>query len=71
MKVPAGQQYATDIGPIDILAIEAKTKAFVVIELKKGRPSDRVIGGNTPLHGLGQEEPVCEPTDSQGTGYLS
>lgn len=39
-----GQQYATDIGPIDILAIEAKTNAFVVIELKKGRPSDQVIG---------------------------
>lgn len=39
-----GQQYATDIGPIDILAVEAKTKAFVVIELKKGRSSDRVVG---------------------------
>lgn len=39
-----GQQYATDIGPIDILAVEAKTKALVVIELKKGRPSDRVVG---------------------------
>ncbi len=39
-----GQQYTTDIGPIDILAIEEKAKAFVVIELKKGRPSDRVVG---------------------------
>lgn len=39
-----GQQYATDIGPIDILAIEEKAKTFVVIELKKGRPSDRVVG---------------------------
>ena len=39
-----GQQYATDIGPIDILAVEETTKAFVVIELKKGRPSDRVVG---------------------------
>lgn len=39
-----GQQYATEIGPIDILAIEAKTRAFVIIELKKGRPSDRVVG---------------------------
>ena len=39
-----GQQYATDIGPIDILAIEEKNNAFVVIELKKGRPSDRVVG---------------------------
>lgn len=39
-----GQQYATDIGSIDILAIEEKAKTFVVIELKKGRPSDRVVG---------------------------
>ena len=39
-----GQQYSTEIGPIDILAIEEKTKTFVVIELKKGRPSDRVVG---------------------------
>jgi len=39
-----GQQYGTDIGPIDILAFEPKSNSFVVIELKKGRPSDQVIG---------------------------
>lgn len=39
-----GQQYLTDIGPIDILAFEPKSNSFVVIELKKGRPSDQVIG---------------------------
>lgn len=39
-----GQQYPTDIGPIDILAVEPKSKAFVIIELKKGRPSDQVVG---------------------------
>jgi len=39
-----GQQYATDIGPIDILAVERRSNSFVVIELKKGRPSDQVIG---------------------------
>ncbi len=39
-----GQQYTTDIGPIDILAFEPKTNSFVVIELKKGRPSDQVVG---------------------------
>ena len=39
-----GQQYATDIGPIDILAFERKSNSFVVIELKKGRPSDQVVG---------------------------
>ena len=31
-----GQQYATDIGPIDILAVEAKSNSFVVIEAEEG-----------------------------------
>jgi restriction system protein len=39
-----GQQYATDIGPIDILAVEPGSGSFTVIELKKGRPSDQVVG---------------------------
>jgi restriction system protein len=39
-----GQQYATDIGPIDILAVERGLSSFIVIELKKGRPSDQVVG---------------------------
>ena len=39
-----GQQYATDIGSIDVLAVEERTRSFVVIELKKGRSSDRVVG---------------------------
>ena len=38
------QQYPTDIGTIDILAEELATNSFVVIELKKGRESDKVIG---------------------------
>lgn len=39
-----GQQYETDIGFIDVLAIEEDSNTFVVIELKKGRSSDRVVG---------------------------
>lgn len=39
-----GQQYTTDIGTIDILACEPSTNNLVVIELKKGRESDKVIG---------------------------
>lgn len=39
-----GQQYATDVGIIDILAQEPNTNSFVVIELKKGRESDKVVG---------------------------
>ncbi len=40
----SGQQYSTDIGSIDILATEPQSDTFVVIELKKGRPSDQVVG---------------------------
>lgn len=39
-----GQQFPTDVGVIDILAQEPNTNSFVVIELKKGRESDKVVG---------------------------
>lgn len=39
-----GQQFLTDVGPIDILAVEADSNSFVVIELKKARTSDQVVG---------------------------
>jgi restriction system protein len=39
-----GQQYLTDTGPIDILAVSKNNKELIVIELKKGRVSDSVLG---------------------------
>jgi len=39
-----GQQYPTDIGNIDILAKEPNSNSYIVIELKKGRESDTVVG---------------------------
>lgn len=39
-----GQQYPSDTGPIDILAISKDKKEIAVIELKKGRASDVVVG---------------------------
>jgi hypothetical protein len=39
-----GQQYPTDTGPIDILAISKDKKELLVVELKKGRASDSVVG---------------------------
>jgi len=39
-----GQQYETDTGPIDILAISKDKKELLVVELKKGRASDVVVG---------------------------
>jgi hypothetical protein len=38
------QQYATDVGYIDILAESKDKKEYLVIELKKGRSSDSVFG---------------------------
>lgn len=39
-----GRQYPTLVGNIDLLAIDRTNKEFVVIELKKGRSSDVVVG---------------------------
>ena len=39
-----GQQYRTDTGSIDILAISKDKKVLLVVELKKGRASDAVVG---------------------------
>ena len=39
-----GQQYPTDAGPIDILAISKDRKELLVVELKKGRTGDHAIG---------------------------
>lgn len=39
-----GQQYSTDAGPIDILAISKDQKKLLVVELKRGRASDVVVG---------------------------
>jgi predicted Mrr-cat superfamily restriction endonuclease len=39
-----GEQYPTDTGPIDILAISKDKKELLVVELKRGRISDVVVG---------------------------
>lgn len=39
-----GQQYPTDTGPMDILAISKDKKTLLVVELKRGRASDHVVG---------------------------
>jgi len=41
---PAGQQYPTDTGPMDILAVRKDGKELLIVELKKGRASDAVVG---------------------------
>jgi restriction system protein len=39
-----GRQYQTDTGPMDILAISKDKSKLLVVELKKGRASDSVVG---------------------------
>lgn len=39
-----GQQYPSDTGPMDILAISKDRKTLLVVELKRGRASDTVVG---------------------------
>jgi restriction system protein len=39
-----GQQYPSDTGPIDILAISKDRQTLLVVELKRGRASDVVVG---------------------------
>lgn len=39
-----GRQYLTDTGPMDLLAIKKDKSELLVVELKKGRASDAVVG---------------------------
>lgn len=51
-----GQQYPTDTGEIDILAVSKDKKEILVVELKKGRASDMVVGQVQRYMGYVKEE---------------
>lgn len=51
-----GKQYSTDTGIIDILAISKDKKTLLVVELKKGRASDVVVGQIQRYMGYVKEE---------------
>ena len=55
-----GQQYPSDTGPIDILAVSHDGKELLVIELKRGRASDSVVGQIQRYMGYVQGE-LAEP----------
>ena len=55
-----GQQYPSDTGPIDILAISKDKKTILVVELKKGRVSDNVVGQIQRYMGYIKDE-LAEP----------
>lgn len=54
--VKVGQQYLTDTGPLDILAIKKDKTELLVVELKKGRASDVVVGQTLRYMGFVKEE---------------
>lgn len=55
-----GQQYQTDTGPMDILCVSKDEKTLLVVELKKGRASDMVVGQTLRYMGYVKDE-LAEP----------
>lgn len=53
---PVGSQYPTDTGPLDILAVSKDKHTLLVVELKKGRASDAVVGQTLRYMGYVQDE---------------
>lgn len=60
------QQYQTDTGPLDILAISKDKKRLMVVELKKGRASDAVVGQTLRYMSYVQDELADEGQTVQG-----
>jgi restriction system protein len=58
-----GQQYGTDAGPIDILAISRDGQRLLVVELKRGRASDVVVGQILRYMGYVKEQ-IAEPNQT-------
>lgn len=55
-----GQQYLTDTGPMDILAIKKDKSELLVVELKRGRAGDAVVGQTLRYMGYALQE-LAEP----------
>ena len=61
-----GQQYPTDTGYMDILAISKDKSKLLVVELKKGRASDAVVGQIQRYMGYVKEELAEDNQSVQG-----
>ena len=61
-----GKQYQTDTGPMDILAISHDKKTLLVVELKKGKASDRVVGQVHRYMGYAMAELVEDGQEVRG-----
>ena len=58
--ISVGQQFPSDTGPLDILAISKDRNTFLVVELKKGRVRDNVVGQIQRYMGYVKED-LAEP----------
>lgn len=58
-----GRQYPSDTGPIDILAISKDKKELLVVELKRGRVTDVVVGQIQRYMGYVKDE-LAEPNQT-------
>jgi restriction system protein len=61
-----GQQYPTDTGNMDILAVSKDKTKLLVVELKKGRASDAVVGQIQRYMGYVKEELAEEHQSVEG-----
>ena len=61
-----GQQYQTDTGPVDVLAISKDRKRLLLVELKRGRASDVVVGQILRYMGYVQEVMAEQDQTVQG-----
>lgn len=59
-----GQQYETDAGPIDILAVSKDKERLLVVELKRGRATDVVVGQVLRYMGFVMSE-IAEPHEGR------
>lgn len=60
---PVGQQYPTDTGPMDLLAVKKDKSELLVVELKKGKASDVVVGQVLRYMGFVKED-LAEPNQT-------
>jgi restriction system protein len=63
-----GQQLQTDTGPLDILAISKDKSRLLVVELKKGRAADAVVG--QVLRYMGYVKEVLAEADQTVLGVI-
>lgn len=61
-----GRQYPTDTGPMDILAISKDKKTLLVVELKRDKASDKVVGQIQRYMGYVLDDIATEDQDVRG-----